>query len=949
LTASHGLVLGGYATTTASIYGFTVYKLLQNGALDLTFTSTGSNTYAIGTSTDSKASSMVVDANGNILLGGCFLNGSKNYFWSTARVLALGGALDGSYGNNGIQNFIIPTSNAAGVIGISNAANGAYLLTGTADYAAPGNNDILVKKINADGSLNLSYGNKSEVRLWIENAISTTNDMVIRADGEMWVAGNYTDPNNISFSLPAVALFKTDGSIDASITGTAGADPGVIVLTTLIPALAQFPVQISAIELQPDGKILLSGNYFDNSFLFIARLNKDGSLDNTFNSAGTPGYNILTSSNNIQYVRIYDLLVQKADQKILVYGYAANGINLIRFNTDGTVDGNFATKGIYTHPNTSYGNFSANRIEIKQQSSGNIIGVGTSFVNSSADFLVFRLIPAGSLDPNFGTNGVVTYAFSTPDTADYASSVVIKSDDRIIVGGYTSNIANGDSLYALLQLTKDGKPDGSFGNGVKVGAVVLNRGYSGQNIVDLKLESDNAIVALGQAGDKSGNAYITSLRFTGAGTADPTYVGNGNVQVVLPGKAGYAKLYNGGLFINGSTTDQLLGIVAKVTLGTGPVIKKARIQLANLQKTYGDAPFLLKPITNSPAPVYYTITQPGYPSGQILLDGNTGLVTVMQASSDGDVQVTAIQPAVAGFTGDTTSFFIHINSATPVITFNDQGGLVGSKFALAVRANTPGTFYFSQSGSTQYLSFYSTDSMQVLGEGSTTMTVTFSPASSNYVYGTTATATVSGYLTIMPPDAFDDQAVLTQGVDTQASINVLANDVSYTGQIVPSLTDLDPNTPGLQTSFVSPALGSFYVDSLGNVIYTPFQGFVGSGSITYTITDTRGQVSAPASIMVTVNVPGAKPALKATELFTPNNDGLNEAFVIGYVDLTKENQLKIFDRNGEMLYSQSNYKNDWTGTLSDGKQADNGFYYFLFTEGSAGDQRELKGVVELKR
>ena len=90
-------------------------------------------------------------------------------------------------------------------------------------------------------------------------------------------------------------------------------------------------------------------------------------------------------------------------------------------------------------------------------------------------------------------------------------------------------------------------------------------------------------------------------------------------------------------------------------------------------------------------------------------------------------------------------------------------------------------------------------------------------------------------------------------------------------------------------------------------------------------------------------------ALKATELFTPNNDGLNDAFVIGHTTLGKTNILKIYDRNGEELFTLNNYKNDWSGDMPNGGEAENGIYYFYFREGDGDDQRELKGAVELKR
>ena len=58
-------------------------------------------------------------------------------------------------------------------------------------------------------------------------------------------------------------------------------------------------------------------------------------------------------------------------------------------------------------------------------------------------------------------------------------------------------------------------------------------------------------------------------------------------------------------------------------------------------------------------------------------------------------------------------------------------------------------------------------------------------------------------------------------------------------------------------------------------------------------------------------------------VFTPNNDGINDLFVIN-TDLGMD--LKVFDRNGKSLYEQDNYQNNWAGD-----DLSNDTYYYAIT------------------
>jgi len=63
-------------------------------------------------------------------------------------------------------------------------------------------------------------------------------------------------------------------------------------------------------------------------------------------------------------------------------------------------------------------------------------------------------------------------------------------------------------------------------------------------------------------------------------------------------------------------------------------------------------------------------------------------------------------------------------------------------------------------------------------------------------------------------------------------------------------------------------------------------------------------------------------------VFTPNNDGFNDAFVIEGI-LGVQNNLKIFNRWGQIVYETNNYKNNWNGK----DVADGTYYYVLEVNG----------------
>ena len=87
--------------------------------------------------------------------------------------------------------------------------------------------------------------------------------------------------------------------------------------------------------------------------------------------------------------------------------------------------------------------------------------------------------------------------------------------------------------------------------------------------------------------------------------------------------------------------------------------------------------------------------------------------------------------------------------------------------------------------------------------------------------------------------------------------------------------------------------------------------------------------------------------LKAPNIFTPNDDGINDFFEIK----TNGNdiyQLSIFNRYGEIVFQITSKRPYWDGRTSAGVKVTNGVYYYIL-ENVSGKQETVKGFVYLIR
>jgi len=360
----------------------------------------------------------------------------------------------------------------------------------------------------APGDLDQTFG-VGGIVTYRENELEDTfQGVVTQPDGKILVTGKNGNGKII------VIRYNSNGSFDTSF-----ANGGIFVANNITVFAAS-----TAIALQPDGKIVISGIYSlsanDTAYLLI-RLNTNGSLDTTL---GGQGFVITNLSTGIDMTR--DIAVQP-DGKILIcgsvneMGATGSDIGLVRFLSDGSLDLTFNKTGIVTTAIT----VAEQGYALKLQSDGKIIVLANSDdVTTSTNYLALvRYLPDGSLDSVFGTDGIALnnlngLLFSFGD-------LVIQPDGKIITA--TSIGSNSTFTYAftVARYENSGVPDVNFGNNGKT-VIISDTSNSAQA---LEIQSDGKIIVVGHSEVPNNGLDILVARLNPNGELDTTFGNGGRV------------------------------------------------------------------------------------------------------------------------------------------------------------------------------------------------------------------------------------------------------------------------------------------------------------------------------------------------------------------------------------------------------------------------------------
>ena len=279
-------------------------------------------------------------------------------------------------------------------------------------------------------SLRAGYAPGCTVALALENPLALAhqaNAVAIQPDGKIVVAG-YADLGAGAGRDFLVARLHPDLSFDTSFNSPKG---------YLVHSLQNLDDEAFAVVVQFDQKIVVGGYSQDsiNKYFFaFARYNRDGSLDTTFAApSGFTRIDLFPSNND----RLRGMAIQP-DGKILGAGFSTPGgtqrLVVVRLQKDGSLDDSFDGNG--TALPTIGGSAFSFGTGVVVQPDGKIVVSGEAF-GTSSDFIAVRLLPDdGSLDSSFDGDGWVATDIGG-GTGDSASSLVLQSDGKIVLAGTT--------------------------------------------------------------------------------------------------------------------------------------------------------------------------------------------------------------------------------------------------------------------------------------------------------------------------------------------------------------------------------------------------------------------------------------------------------------------------------------------------------------------------------
>jgi uncharacterized delta-60 repeat protein len=420
LTFLYSVALSGVLGVSLSTAVFA-----QGGRLDPKFGQGGKVITNVPGPTTAIANAVAVQSDGKVIVAGGLGEGQ-----------AIGlvrynsdGTLDQTFGEHGIALASIPNNILSSATGVAVQSDGRILAAGTLYTLLNGKAFIGlgVVRFTPAGNMDSSFGKAGVVTaLPFHAARCGAGPLALQPDGKLLLAGSCTNPTESNGSVSTAVRFNTDGSLDSTF-GRVGA-----------VVLAGVP---STMALQGDGKIVIAGGGS------VSRYNANGSVDSTFGIFGSAG-----GIGTAAAVAIED------DGKILVAGTFADQLSvipdgdfaLVRYNSDGTVDQGFGTRGgaladFFT------GTSSATAFAIAIQSNGDILVAGKAIQRSNpSEFALARFTRLGVLDATFGKGGVVTTSFGQTDSV---AALALQTDGKIVAAGNSLSIGTRNDAFAVARYT----------------------------------------------------------------------------------------------------------------------------------------------------------------------------------------------------------------------------------------------------------------------------------------------------------------------------------------------------------------------------------------------------------------------------------------------------------------------------------------------------------------
>lgn len=460
---SDGKIVVAVITFNGTNNDFGVIRYNTDGSLDNTFDEDGKVTIAVG-SGDDYVSSVLIQPDGKILLGGFAHNGSNNDF-ALVRVTATG-ALDPTFGSGGkVMTPVLFGDDRAYNMAVQ--SDGKILLAG---YTSNFDWDFAVVRYSANGVLDNTFGSSGKAVLDFGGNDDLAYSLAVQSDDKILVAGETTGADSYVglLRLTANGLLDDTFGIGGRVISSVGTD-----------SLAR------QVLVQPDGKLIIIGyteTGGDSDFL-IARYHKNGDVDQTF---GVNGF--VTSPIGTGDDFAWDGALQ-SDGKIVAVGESMTGLApdfvVVRYLNNGQLDTSFGNGGKRV---TDFSNDIDAIFAVAIQSDGKIVGVG------STQLSVTWIVALARFNATSTLSTLTSVSTSSPLNTAFSSSTT----------SYTATVTNATKVFSITPTVAERNAS------ITVNAVTATSGVASN--VALKVGMNTVLVKVVAQDGITSTTYTISIK-----------------------------------------------------------------------------------------------------------------------------------------------------------------------------------------------------------------------------------------------------------------------------------------------------------------------------------------------------------------------------------------------------------------------------------------------------
>ena len=370
------------------------------------------------------------------------------------------GTLDTSYGHNtGTVTYIEKYALTSVAIQKDNK-----ILTGSTDTDTSAT--YILARRYPDGSLDSSFGTNGETVTNVEDLRSDTYSssgwlaMTVAPDGKIITIGiiTYYNPKHNGEGFLSDEDVVVARFLPDGMPDNSFGNKGRVV-TDL-----GYLEEVNSVAQQPDGKILVAGTeildiYGNTDGMLLMRYNSDGTLDRRFGK-----YHGYTLDDEDRNRATYGYHVQlQSDGKIVEGGteIGDEAFALLRYLPDGRLDNSFGVNG-YVETKLGAIGGGTTMADMALDAKGRILATGQ--VGSNEGTAVTRYVTSGALDSTFDKDGILQASFANVPLV-FTNTLLPQPHNKLVISGYATSRKPGGGGLALMALNEDGSPDVSFGTG----------------------------------------------------------------------------------------------------------------------------------------------------------------------------------------------------------------------------------------------------------------------------------------------------------------------------------------------------------------------------------------------------------------------------------------------------------------------------------------------------